>query len=248
MRTDTLESRVILALDVPASKARELVAQTKDLVGFYKVGPVLWLEWGAECLNYLRDQGAKVMLDFKFHDIPNTVKESLAALARAPGSEAVWGITLHAWGGFSMLRTAALERDRLAEQGHRFQLFGVTVLTSLLEKDLYRTGVNRSVEAQAKKLAALAFDAGLDGVVASVHEIAAIRKACGREAIVLTPGIRLAANPKRNLDQKRVATPAEALEKGADYLIVGRDVYQDADPRGRLGDLIGAMKTARIIR
>lgn len=244
MPNNTVESRIIVALDVPPARAQELVLQTKDRISIFKVGPVLWLEWGAECLQFFHDQSVRVMIDLKFHDIPNTVQESLAALQRAKGSEAIWGLTLHALGGFSMLRSAALQADRWGAA--RPKLLAVTVLTSLLEKDLYRVGVNRSVEAQVKKLAQLALDAGMDGVVASVKEIEAIRKTCGREMTILTPGIQLEAFPKRSLDQKRVATPAEALESGSDYLIVGRDIYQAPDPKERLNDLIGAMKTAKM--
>ncbi|MBI4064350.1 MAG: orotidine-5'-phosphate decarboxylase [Elusimicrobia bacterium] len=240
-----MRDKVIVALDVEPTRAREIVSQTKDLVSIYKIGPVLWFRWGAESLKFFADQGLRVMLDFKFHDIPNTVTESLKALSSLEGSRSIWGATLHASGGFSMLRSAVLEKDSWPQE-RRFHLFGVTVLTSLKEKDLYRAGVNRSVEAQVKKLAALAQDSGLDGVVASGDEVAVIRKACGQELLVLVPGVRLVAEPRRDLDQKRVVTPAQAVAAGADYLIVGRDIYQSQDPRERVEALFGAMETVKI--
>ncbi|MBI2069359.1 MAG: orotidine-5'-phosphate decarboxylase [Elusimicrobia bacterium] len=236
-----VKNKLVVALDVTPARAKEIVSRTRDLAGIYKVGPVLWLEWGSECLKFFAGEGARVMIDFKFHDIPNTVKASLAALLRAPGSESIWGVTLHTLGGYAMLTTAVSERDAAA---HRPMLFGVTVLTSLREKDLYRVGINRTVEAEVKKLAVLAEDAGLDGVVCSGDETAVIRKACGREFLTLVPGVRLDANPKKDLDQKRVVTPAAALAGGADYLIVGRDIYEAEDPRERLEALLGAAATA----
>lgn len=238
--------KLIIALDVEPSKAQALVESTKDLVSIYKIGPVLWLAWGRACLEFFAERGLKVMIDFKFHDIPNTVKESIRRLVEGPGGQAVWGLTLHTLGGFSMLRTAALERDRLPA-ALQPKLFGVTVLTSLEEKDLYRLGINRSVEAQVKKLATLALDTGLDGVVSSVREVSMIRKTCGSDFLVLTPGISLESYPKKNLDQKRWASPSEALRQGSDHLIIGREIYQTDNPRRQVESIIGAMAGVKLV-
>ncbi|MBI4369529.1 MAG: orotidine-5'-phosphate decarboxylase [Elusimicrobia bacterium] len=237
-------SKIIMALDVPCARAQELVRSSSDLISHYKIGPVLWFEWGAACLAFFRDCGAKLMIDFKFHDIPNTVKESIGALMRSPGSEAIWAVTLHSSGGYTMLKNAVMERDRHAA-GSRPKLLGVTVLTSLEERDLYRIGINRAVPAQVKKLAMLAQDAGLDGVVASGHEIGTVRKACGEDFEIFVPGVRLQANPQKDLDQKRVMTPAQALREGASYVIAGRDLYGAENVRDQINVMIGAMGLGR---
>lgn len=241
-----MQDKIIVALDVSPEKAREIVAKTKDLTAIYKMGPVLWHQWGAESLSFFKDQGVRVMIDFKFHDIPSVAAASLVCLAGHQGSEVIWGVTLHALGGFSMLRTAVIERDKLPKD-RKFLLFGVTVLTSMREKDLYRVGINRTVDAQVKKLSMLAQDAGLDGVVASAKEISAIRKVCGKDQLVLVPGISLDSNRRRDLDQKRAATPREAFELGADHLIIGRDIYQAEDPRERLEMMIEAIRVDKIL-
>lgn len=232
------KERVIVALDVDAGRARQIVLATKEFAGIFKVGPVLWLEWGKDCLAFFKDQNARLFLDFKFHDIPNTVGETIKTLIREDSSRATWGLTLHASGGYAMIKAAVSARD---EAQSPIKIFGVTVLTSLREKDLYRVGINRSIEAQVKKLAVLAMDAGCDGVVSSAHEALAIRKACGRDCICVVPGIRLEANASNRWDQKRVATPVEALDLGADYLVVGRDIVSAPDPLERARALLGAV-------
>lgn len=237
-----MKEKIIISLDVTPERAKKIVEQTRDLVSTYKIGPVLWLQWGNESLKYFSGLGLRLMIDLKFHDIPNTVSEALKALLTLPGATCVDFVTLHTQGGYPMLKAAVEARDAVES---RAKLAGVTVLTSLKEKDLYRVGINRSVEAQVKKLAGLAMDAGLDGCVASSHELSVIRKTCGDNFLTLIPGIRMEAGAGRTQDQKRPATPREALEAGADYLIVGRDIYSSDNPRERVEALAGAMLTAK---
>lgn len=231
--------QIIIALDVSLERAKEIVDSTRDLLSLYKIGPVLWLQWGPGCLEFFAQRGARVMIDFKFHDIPNTVKESFLALGRLPGAQAIWGLTAHTLGGFSMLRALALERENFAGNAH-VMILGVTVLTSLAERDLYRVGINRTPQAQVKKLAQLALDAGLDGVVASAWEIEVIHKTCDPNFVTVIPGIRLTKESAG--DQKRVATPLEALRAGANYLVIGRDITGAANPRDRVENLIETIR------
>jgi orotidine-5'-phosphate decarboxylase len=144
-----MSAGLIVSLDVAPEKARALVESLGERITIYKIGPVLWTSWGPACLPYFEKAGVKVFLDLKFHDIPNTVRETLAALLRCEGAGALWGLTLHCLGGYSMLLGARQVLE--ASPGPKPKLIGVTVLTSFREKDLFRVGINRSVEAQAKK-------------------------------------------------------------------------------------------------
>jgi orotidine-5'-phosphate decarboxylase len=183
----------------------------------------------------LAGTGLDIFLDLKFHDIPNTVEKAVAAASQLPG---VRLLTLHTLGGLAMMQAA---RRGLADN-RRIDLLGVTILTSMSANDLRRVGISGPVATRAVRLALLAQEAGLDGVVSSAHEVAAIRKACGPSFAILVPGIRLAAPtagdskrrssakiPKRD-DQDRVATPAEAIQAGANYLVVGRPITTASDP------------------
>ncbi len=208
---------LIVALDVQTDKeALALVRELKPYVDLFKVGPVLFLEYGGALLQEIRALGAQVFLDMKFHDIPSVVAK---AIARA-GEWGVSSATLHVAGGAAMMKEASLVAKRP-------KLWGVTVLTSLDQKDLTQIGVRRTVQAQAQALSKLAFSSGLDGVIASVQEVKAIKKACGAKFQVVTPGIRLA---KGSDDQKRVETPVEAMKNGADYFVMGRPVLESFDP------------------
>jgi orotidine-5'-phosphate decarboxylase len=167
--------------------------------------------------------GFGIFLDLKFHDIPNTVAGAVAVAARLPG---VRLITLHAAGGVEMMRAA---RNALEGKKRRPALLGITVLTSLDASALRRVGVSGSPATRALALARLAKEAELDGVVASAHEAEAIRRACGPKFLIVVPGVRPANVPVN--DQSRVATPAEAIRAGADYLVVGRPITKAANPR-----------------
>jgi orotidine-5'-phosphate decarboxylase len=216
----------IVALDVPtraeAEALLERVGAGADLV---KVGLQLFTSGGPDVVRALRDRGVGVFLDLKFHDIPTTVAGAVASAA----SLGVDLLTVHAAGGAAMLRAARAAADAAPL---RPRLLAVTVLTSLSAGELGaawgRGGL--TIEDEAERLACLASESGMDGVVASVHEIAAVRR--GGAALVLTPGIRLEGDAAG--DQTRVATPSEAARAGADWVVLGRSVTAAADPAAAL--------------
>jgi orotidine-5'-phosphate decarboxylase len=208
---------LIVALDVETDKeALQLTRHLSPCVDLFKMGPVLFLKYGSELVRQLRQGGANVFLDLKFHDIPSVV-------ARAVERAAEWGVysaTVHIAGGRAMLERAARLRKRP-------RLWGVTMLTSLDQSDLKALGIHRSVEAQVSALAQLAASAGIEGAVASVEEVAGIKRRCGSDFVVVTPGIRL--EPARD-DHKRAQTPVEAVRRGADFFVMGRPIVEAKDP------------------
>ena len=214
---------LIVALDVPSSReAAEAVARIGDAVSFYKVGLELFLADGPETLRLLRGEGKRVFLDLKLHDIPRTVE-------RAVGSCLRWGpdlLTVHAQGSSAMVEAAA---RAVREAGAATRILAVTVLTSLDRSDLDLLGVARPVEEQVLALGRLAVGAGALGLVCSPREAGALRKALGPDALLVTPGVRPAGGALG--DQKRVATPADAIRAGATHLVVGRPVLGAPDPR-----------------
>lgn len=215
----------ILALDAPsADAARVLLARVGPGVEWVKVGLQLFTAAGPDLVRALRDEGLRVFLDLKLHDIPHTVEMAVRAAAGV-GAEL---LTVHASGGAAMLRAARLATG---EPGRGPQLFAVTVLTSLADAELRRSwGTAEGVAAAAERLAGLAAEQGMDGVVCSVAEVERVRAAAGATLRVLTPGIRLAGDAAG--DQTRIATPGEAARCGADYVVIGRSVTAAADPAG----------------
>ena len=175
------------------------------------------------------DEGHRVFLDLKFHDIPNTVAQAVDAAV----STGVWMLNVHASGGVPMMQAAARAgADAAARDGRRRPLvIGVTVLTSMDDATLRATGVHRPLLEQVVTLARMAQDAGLDGVVASPQETAAIRSACGPDFSIVTPGIRGASAGTARNDQQRTMGPAEAVQAGASYIVVGRPIIAATDPR-----------------
>jgi len=171
----------------------------------------------------LADLGCETFLDLKFHDIPNTVAGGVASAAALPGVKL---ITLHTSGGLAMMQAA---RDAVAGRKKRPALLGVTILTSLDQAAMQSVGLSGTPAERVLALARLAQQAGLDGVVSSPHEVAAIRSACGPDFLIVVPGIR-PADASLN-DQSRVATPADAIRAGASYLVVGRPITAAPDPR-----------------
>ena len=220
--------RLVLALDVNNfKKAEELVDKLTDYVGVFKIGNQLFTAEGAKVVDMVNKKGCKVFLDLKFHDIPNTV-------ARAAEVATKLGVSIfnvHTFGGYEMMKAAAEATVKISQElGIRKPIIlGVTLLTSInqeiLEKEI---GIKKRLEEQVVHLAKLARAAGLDGVVASSWEIKEIRKACGEDFIILTPGIRPAG--KSSDDQKRVMTPREAIKLGADFLVIGRPIRNAANP------------------
>jgi len=222
------KERLVLALDVDNfKKAEELVGKLSDYVGVFKIGNQLFSAEGPKIINMINDRGNKVFLDLKFHDIPNTVARA-AEIATKLG---VYIFNVHTSGGYEMMRAAAeaSEKISLALGVRKPLILGVTLLTSInqeiLEKEI---GIKKRIEKQVVHLAKLAKTAGLDGVVASSWEIKEIRKACGENFVILTPGIRPAG--KSFDDQKRVMTPREAIKLGADFLVIGRPIRNASNP------------------
>lgn len=220
---------LIVALDVEtADEAVRITKQLRKHVDLFKVGPVLFLKYGGTLLQEIRATGAEIFLDLKFHDIPSVV-------ARAIERAQEWGVysaTLHTAGGPEMLRQAAALKKRP-------KLWGVTVLTSLDESDLQAIGIQRPVQAQVEHLAEMANRSGLDGVISSVREAAAIKSRCGKKFQVVTPGIRFETGKD---DQKRAQTPAEAMQQGADFFVMGRPIFEANDPVKVVQDIYNTIR------
>jgi len=224
----TVKERLVLALDVDDfKKAEELVGKLSDYVGVFKIGSQLFTAEGAKVVNMINERGSKVFLDLKFHDIPNTVARAAEVAAKL----GVYIFDVHTSGGYEMMKAAAeaTKKISLALGIRKPIILGVTLLTSInqeiLEKEI---GIKKRLEEQVVHLAKLAKTAGLDGVVASSWEIKEIRKACGEDFVILTPGIR--PTGKSSDDQKRVMTPQEAIKLGSDFLVIGRPIRNAANP------------------
>jgi orotidine-5'-phosphate decarboxylase len=213
---------LIVALDLPsAAAALALVDRLGEPATFFKVGAQLFTREGPALVEELKERGKQVFLDLKYHDIPNTVARSVEAAAEL----GVDLLTLHASGGSAMLKAA---RDAVGEDGPL--LVGVTLLTSFTAADVEEVWDKelRSIRDEVERLAALAAEAGLDGVVSSTLEVEAVKRKHGAGFLVVTPGIRPAGGLVG--DQVRTATPAAAVRAGADYLVVGRPIYDAPDP------------------
>jgi orotidine-5'-phosphate decarboxylase len=205
------------------------------LVGIFKINIHLFTAEGPSAIGKLRQLGSEIFLDLKFHDIPNTVAGAVSAAVGLPG---VRLLDVHTLGGLEMMRAAAKARDESAlPKAQRAKLLGITILTSMDNSSLRKVGISGTVSSRAVKLARLARQAGLDGVVASPHEVRAIRRACGKNFLIVVPGVRPetgnrsgSTGKRKKDDQARVATPAEAIRAGADYLVIGRPIIAAPDP------------------
>ena len=232
----TPRDRLIVALDVDSiDDARRLVAALGPHAGWFKVGSVLFTREGPRVCDLVRESGARLFLDLKYHDIPNTVQGAVRN-ALALGADM---ITLHASGGTAMLRAARAAADDAGRSD--VILVAVTVLTHLSVAEFNATfASNRPVEESVLALARIAREGGMTGVVASAQELPAIKRAMGREFVVVTPGIRLPDAGKD--DQTRVVTPEQAIGDGADYLVVGRPIIAARDPVAACRDVLARMK------
>jgi orotidine-5'-phosphate decarboxylase len=209
--------RLVVAADVSSrDDLLQLVDALHGVAGVFKIGLQAFIANGPAIVREVAGRGEKVFLDLKIHDIPNTAGRAVAEAAALGASIA----TVHAAGGEAMLRACA-KTDLL--------ILGVTILTSLEEADLLQIGFGGNAVENAVRLARLSQTAGLRGVVASPMEIAPIREACGKDFVILTPGIRPAGSEAG--DQRRTMTPREAMAAGADYIVVGRPITSAADPR-----------------
>lgn len=217
------DPKIIVALDFnDQTLALDFVDRLDSSYCRLKVGKELFTRAGPTLVEQLRSRGFDIFLDLKFHDIPNTV----AAACHAAADLGVWMVNIHASGGRKMMELA---RERLEQHAKRPLLIAVTLLTSLDEGDISEVGLSGSVESNVARLALLAEHCGLDGVVCSPQEIAAIRRQQHGQFLLVTPGIRPAASAVTD-DQKRFLSPQAAIQLGADYLVVGRPITQADDP------------------
>jgi orotidine-5'-phosphate decarboxylase len=226
--------RLIVALDVPkADDARVLIDRLAGKVGLFKIGSQLFTAAGPRFVQELVGRGEKVFLDLKFHDIPNTVAGAVSSASRLGVSL----VDVHGLGGRAMLEAAV---GALPAMGTR--LLAITILTSHDERSLGQIGLSGSVHDSVRRLALLAMEAGVDGVVASPHEVGIIREACGTDFLIVTPGIRPAGAAAG--DQVRAATPAAALAAGADFVVVGRPITAAEDPAAVADAIVQEMESA----
>ncbi len=232
--------KLIVALDVEtAEAAREMAARLRGLAGMFKIGSQLFTHAGPRIVREIVESGERVFLDLKFHDIPHTV-------ARASAEAVRLGVSLfnvHALGGGEMMRRAAeaVNETSVHETLPRPRTIAVTVLTSADARTLREIGIESSTETQVLRLARLAAACGLDGVVASPHEIEMVRTGVARkDFLVVTPGVRIGGEIAGD-DQKRVMTPGDAIRAGADYIVVGRPITQAGDPARAAQEIVEQM-------
>ncbi|RTR06515.1 orotidine-5'-phosphate decarboxylase [Halomonas nitroreducens] len=219
-------SPLIIALDYTSLDAALCMADRLDPARCrLKVGKELFTRSGPDVLEALHGRGFEVFLDLKFHDIPNTV----AGAVQAAAEQGVWMVNVHAGGGRRMMEAA---RTRLEQHGLATQLIAVTVLTSMEAEDLAEVGVSATPAEQVERLAVLARDSGMDGVVCSAQEAERLRALCGDRFLKVTPGIRPATADAG--DQRRIMTPAAAMTAGSTHLVVGRPVTRADDPMAAL--------------
>lgn len=224
MTRDEARKKIIFALDVNGiAEIDRFAGLLSGRVGMFKIGKELFTACGPEAVATVQRHGGQVFLDLKFHDIPNTVARAMVEAARL----GVQLANLHALGGYEMMETAAKAvRNEFGDA--RPRLLAVTILTSSTGETLRRVGIEQPVEEMVVRLARLAREAGMDGVVASPREIGLIREACGPDFLIVTPGVRPSFASLD--DQKRVMTPADAIGAGADYLVIGRPIAKADDP------------------
>ncbi len=218
-----MNKRIIIALDFDSkADALSLLEQLDPKRCRVKVGKEMFTLFGPEWVKQIQAMDFEVFLDLKFHDIPHTVAKAVTAAADL----GVWMVNVHACGGMEMMNQA--RQALLSFRDERPLLIGVTVLTSMLQKDLEQTGIRSTLEEQVKRLALLTADAGLDGVVCSAREVTMLRALLPLSFNLVTPGIR--PGKSAHQDQKRVLTPKQAIEKGSDYLVIGRPITQAEEP------------------
>ena len=233
------DDRLIVALDVSTMDAmKETVTALGDAVSFYKVGMELFYAEGEQTVRFLQEHNKQVFLDLKLHDIPNTVAHGVSSLTRLGANL----ITMHGQGGPVMMKAAVQAARETAEQlgVERAKLLAITVLTSFDDEAWTSTGGQLPISDQVIRLAKLAKECGMDGVVCSALEAKMIREACGDDFLIVTPGIRPSFAATN--DQKRIATPASALQDGASRLVIGRPITQAENPREAVRLIIEEME------
>lgn len=235
-----MRDRIVVPLDAPnLEAARRLLERLDGCAAVLKVGKELFTAAGPAAVELAQQHGTRVFLDLKYHDIPNTV----AGAVKAAANLGVWMMNVHVSGGRAMMEAARGALDSL-NLNPRPLLIGVTALTSLDERqwrEVYGDGA-AALDRQAARMARLAVESGLDGVVASPLELNAVRQAGGAEMVVVTPGVRPPGSDAH--DQRRVATPAEAISNGADYLVIGRPIAQSGDPPAAMERILSGLAAA----
>jgi orotidine-5'-phosphate decarboxylase len=235
--------KIILALDVnDKGYALDIVDRFSEQIEIFKVGLELFSSAGPSVVNAINDRGKKVFLDLKFHDIPNTVSRAAQAATRL----SVHMFNIHISNGLEAMKKCrdTVVETCLKENLEKPKMLGVTVLTSLNQEILKNElSIHHSLRTHVRHLSKLALEAGLDGVIASGHEVSMIRKHCGNNFLIITPGIRPSWRPPD--DQKRTMTPREAMREGADYLVIGRSILNQPDSLKALDLIVVEMLTAR---
>lgn len=227
-----MSSPIVVALDFPSeAQALELASRLNPQQCRLKVGKELFTRSGPKVVEGLHALGFEVFLDLKFHDIPNTT----AMAVKAAAEMGVWMVNVHCSGGLKMMQAC---REVLEQQNHQPLLIGVTVLTSMEQSDLVGIGLDVTPAQQVARLAGLAEQAGLDGLVCSAQEASLLKQQWPAGQLV-TPGIRPAGSAKD--DQKRILTPAQAMQAGSNYLVIGRPITQAADPAQALSDILAGL-------
>ncbi|MFT5720295.1 MAG: orotidine-5'-phosphate decarboxylase [Motiliproteus sp.] len=228
-------SRLIVALDYPSmEQALAMASQLDPTLCRVKVGKELFTRAGPAVVDALHRQGFEVFLDLKFHDIPNTTAKAVVAAAEM----GVWMVNVHASGGRKMMETARNELDKVV--GSKPLLIAVTVLTSMLAEDLQQLGVQQNPQQQVQRLALLAQESGMDGVVCSAQEARLLKRQLGAVFQLVTPGIRPQGADEG--DQQRIMTPAQAIRAGSDYLVLGRPITQAAEPLVALQGILAELE------
>ncbi len=233
MHSNIITSPIIVALDNQTENDVLSLADKLDpSLCRLKVGKELFTRSGPSIVRALQERNFDIFLDLKFHDIPNTTAQAVLAAAEL----GVWMVNVHASAG---MQAMSLAKQRLVDSKLDTLLIAVTVLTSMDHNSLVQVGINDEVESQVSRLARLTQQSGLDGVVCSAQEAQMLRKVCGQDFKLVTPGIRLPED--NNHDQKRVCTPTQALEDGVDYLVIGRSITEAADPTAKLKQILAGI-------
>ena len=224
-----MTSPIIVALDMSPENALELARKLNPNECKVKVGSQLFTSSGPEVIEKLKDLGFDVFLDLKFHDIPNTVRKAVEASMELD----VWMLNVHSLGGKEMLRAAS---EAVKQSSVKPFLLGVTILTSLDDKALKTVGFGLTLEDQVLLLAELCQNEGLDGVVCSPNELSTLRSLLDEDFLLVTPGIRSSGNAEN--DQKRISTAALAIKNGANFVVIGREITMDIDPRRKIRQIL----------
>ena len=235
MISDDLRNKLILALDFPyVQEAVGMIHKVRPTVMHYKVGLELWASTGGDLFHYFNEEELDFFVDLKLHDIPNTVAQAVKKIMNHKPSL----MTVHAFGGRDMMRAAVDAKNSHANAAHS-KVVAVTVLTHHRDEELTRLGLDVGAADQVKRLANLAQESGVDGVVCSAQEAAILRKQCGDDFTLVCPGIRPAGSDAN--DQARIMTPKQAIDAGANYLVVGRPIRQAEDPQAAAESLLREM-------